>query len=235
MKLTWKQVIRRLMANFDDPKRTLSLERALSRFNFLPELESIYAANMEFARYADELGDDTKRTVELYLNGMPPAIKEVIESTIAYDESTRFRYSLLDVQQRSATFLTANEGDLIFYSKSAHLAIALEYEKVDTRNCEFHLLADHSTMECPDYTVLRFPYMDFTPLKFDLKPTGSITQDVQPTEDITMGHSAEPDSLPVEASPVAVKSEVAPVKPTQQTTKGIIKPQSKETVKQTHL
>ncbi|KAF1799116.1 hypothetical protein FB192DRAFT_1257408, partial [Mucor lusitanicus] len=45
MKLTWKQVVRRLMANFDDPKRILSLETALSKFNFMPELESIYAAN----------------------------------------------------------------------------------------------------------------------------------------------------------------------------------------------
>ncbi|KAL9539265.1 hypothetical protein MBANPS3_010367 [Mucor bainieri] len=230
MKLTWKQVVRRLMANFDDPKRILSLEAALSKFNFMPELESIYAANMEFARYADELGNDTKKTVELYLNGMPPAIKEVLESTIAYDESTHFRYSLLDIQQRSATFLTASEGDLIFYSKSAHLALALEYEKVDTKNCEFHLLADHSTIECPDYTVLRFPYMDFTPLTVGLKPAGSSIQDTtQPMEDVTMEPSSEATTEPVNASPVDVESKAPDGKLAQQATRDMVEPRPAET------
>ncbi|KAI8640542.1 hypothetical protein BD408DRAFT_347684, partial [Parasitella parasitica] len=45
LKLAWKQVVRRLMANFDDPKRSLSLELTLSKFKFLPEVESIYTAN----------------------------------------------------------------------------------------------------------------------------------------------------------------------------------------------
>ncbi|CEP16164.1 hypothetical protein [Parasitella parasitica] len=195
LKLTWKQVVRRLMANFDDPKRSLSLEITLSKFKFLPEIESIYTANLEFARYADELGDDTKRVVDIYMNGMPPTIKDVLQSTIAYDEASHFRYSLLDVQQRAAVFLTANEGDLIFYSKSAHLATSFEYEKVDTKNCEFHLLADHSTIGCPDYNVLRFPYMDFTLLKLDSTPSP------QSIEHSTSKTVAQSNQIPTHARP----------------------------------
>lgn len=217
LKLSWKQVVRRLMANFDDPKRNPSLESALSKFRFLPELESIYVANLEFARYANELGDDTKRIVELYLNGMPPTIKEVLKSTIAFDESTHFRFSLLDVQQRAAVFLTANEDDLIFYSKSAHLAIALEYEKVDTKNCEFHLLADHSTIECPDYKVLKFPYMDFTTLTFTSTSTTAATS-AQPVETIAttgLQNIITDTGTRAEQPPLQVKAEIITAKEVQ--------------------
>jgi hypothetical protein len=217
------------MANFDDPKRNISLESTLSKFRFLPELESIYAANSAFARYADELGDDTKRITELYLNGMPPTIKEVLQSTIAYDESTHFRFSLLDVQQRAAVFLTANEGDLIFYAKSAHLAIALEYEKVDTKNCEFHLLADHSTIECPDYAVLRFPYMDFTLLTSTSTTSATSAQPIETTIKTGTQNIITETKTQVEQPPFQVKAETITTKKVQLPNKEASEPKLNET------
>jgi hypothetical protein len=188
LKLRWKQVVTRLMFKFDTPKRRILVEELLSSFRYIPELgtlttNSIHMVNSDFCRYADEFGDDPAKIINYYVNGMPASIKQVIKSTMQYDEASHFKYTLLDIQQRATVFAMIKEDKFIFYSKSAHLAISLEHEKVNNKDCEFHLLAEHSTSNCPDYVIVKYPYMDFMPLVVTAAMNGN---------DVTMKSSSSP-------------------------------------------
>lgn len=50
------------------------------------------------------------------------------------------------------------------------VVLCLEHEKVSQKECEFHMLQNHSTTTCPDYIIVRYPYMEFTPLADVPKP-----------------------------------------------------------------
>lgn len=206
LKLRWKQVVTRLMSKFDVPERRILVEELLSSFRYFPELatiatNSIHMVNSDFRRYADELGDDPAKIINYYVNGMPLSIKQVIESTMQYDETKHFKYTLLDIQQRATVFITTKEDRFIFYSKSAHLAISLEIEKGNSNDCEFHLLAEHSTSNCPDYVIVRYPYMDFTPLIV----AASVINDVE------MGTSSSSPKLTPKEIPTSTVANSYPV------------------------
>ncbi|CAO3634828.1 unnamed protein product [Mucor hiemalis] len=158
LKLTWNQVRKRLQSKFDDPSRRTKLVQELETTRFIPEIQSIIVHNQKFTRIADELEYDTRN---YYVNSLPEKIQIVLRSTMTYDESKNFYCNLQDIQQRAVVFTNADEGKFVFYSKVAHVALSLDHEKVNKSDCEFHLLAQHSTLECPDYTIVKYPYMDF--------------------------------------------------------------------------
>ncbi|ORE10058.1 hypothetical protein BCV72DRAFT_200346, partial [Rhizopus microsporus var. microsporus] len=53
LRLSWQQVVQRLMLKYDDPRRTQAVKRALNMFTFDPNIkpESIDAANRRFTAY----------------------------------------------------------------------------------------------------------------------------------------------------------------------------------------
>lgn len=160
----WKQAVRRLMFKYDDPHRTMILESKMDSLRYLLSVnpgQHIYSVNQDFTRCAEELELDDCMAVGVYLEGLPENIREVIRTTMDFDDSTRFRYKLSDIQQRAAIFISADPGSYIFYSKSAHFVTSLEVEKVSTVSCEFHIIGDHTTTSCPDYTIIKYPCMDF--------------------------------------------------------------------------
>ncbi|GAA5814488.1 hypothetical protein MFLAVUS_007985 [Mucor flavus] len=163
LKLDWRQVRRRLMSKFDDPSRRTIVFNQIADFKYIPEIETIEIVNKRFTRLIEEAQIDG---ISYYVNVFDSPVKEVLISTIDYDASTNFHCDLKDVMQRATVFLNATDDDFTFYSKSAHLAIRLEHEKVNQKDCDFHLLAEHSTASCPDYTIVKYPYMEFTPLAF---------------------------------------------------------------------
>jgi hypothetical protein len=172
--LKWPQVKRRLMSKFDHPKRRIQIQSQIANFKYIPEIEPITVANKKFKRLADEIQINVN---DQYIRGLPIGIQDVLLSTIAFDESKSFYIALDDIQQRATVFINAKEGDFCFYSKSAHIALSLEHEKVNKKDCEFHMLADHSTSSCPDYVIVKYPYMAFTTLpgvkytKLSVSPT----------------------------------------------------------------
>jgi hypothetical protein len=213
LKLRWKQVVTRLMSKFDAPERRILVQELLSSFRYIPELatattNSIYMVNSDFCRYADELGDNPVKIIDYYVDGMPPSIKQVIKSTMQYDEFSHFKYTLLDIQQRATVFTTTKEDKFIFYSKSAHLAISLEHEMVNNKDCEFHLLAEHATSNCPDYIIVKYPYMDFMPLVVDTTKNNNVTRSLPPpksnVEKVTT--NTVPNSHPTDAPMANIKS-----------------------------
>ncbi|KAI9270825.1 hypothetical protein BY458DRAFT_436205, partial [Sporodiniella umbellata] len=54
VRLTWEQVVRRLMLQYDDPKRALSIQHSLRDFSFDDRHESIEQANRRFVAYVLE-------------------------------------------------------------------------------------------------------------------------------------------------------------------------------------
>lgn len=159
LKLSWKQVRKRLQSKFDDPSRRSRLAQELETKRYIPDIQSIFVHNQEFSRIADELEYDTRN---YYVNSLPEKYQMVLRSTMTYDESNNFYCNLEDLQQRAVVFAKADDGKFIFYSKVAHIALSLDHEKVNKSDCEFHLLAQHSTLECPDYTIVKYPYMEFS-------------------------------------------------------------------------
>ncbi|KAI9352326.1 hypothetical protein BD770DRAFT_393216 [Pilaira anomala] len=175
LKLDWSQVRRRLMSKFDVPTRRDNVMKLISDFKYVPELGTIESANKGFQRLADEVEINT---ITSYANILPPSLKDVVMSTITYDALTDFPCDLKDIMQRAAVFATATDDDFIFYSKTAHLAVRLDHQKVNQKDCEFHLLAEHSTSACPDYVIVKYPYMAFTPLSTSYMPRNNSNSSV---------------------------------------------------------
>ncbi|KAG2236641.1 hypothetical protein INT48_000196 [Thamnidium elegans] len=194
LKLDWSQVRRRLMSKFDDPSRQTIVFNQIANFKYIPEIETIEMANERFTRLTEEAQIDG---INYYVNVFPLPVKEVLISTIDYDASTNFHCDLKDVMQRATVFLSATDDDFTFYSKSAHLAVRLEHEKVNQKDCEFHLLAEHSTSSCPDYIIVKYPYMEFTPLN-DPIPTAPASYKIAGTTSASA----------VETEPIGIKNEI---------------------------
>lgn len=110
--LDWSQVKKRLMCKYDDPSRHILVQEEIANFKYIPKVESIQEANTRFNPLAQEA---QVSVVEPYIQGLPASIKEVLVFTIAYDNTTNFKYDLKDVQQRAVVFCNAKEGDFIFY------------------------------------------------------------------------------------------------------------------------
>ncbi|CEI86560.1 hypothetical protein RMCBS344292_00997 [Rhizopus microsporus] len=161
LKLSWQQVVQRLMLKYDDPRRTQAVKRALNMFTFNPNIkpESIDAANRRFTAYVHETHCDPSEAIRLYLKGMPTLCRELLELTMAYDRHTGFNYCLNDIVQRASVFINAKSDDFIFYSKTVRIAVSLPLDKVQSNLCEFHITSSHTTAECPDYTILKYPYL----------------------------------------------------------------------------
>lgn len=204
LKLDWQQVKKRLMCKFDHPSRPAIVLNLVSSFKYLPEIETIELANERFSKLAAEAQIDV---TDAYLLGLPSHIKDVISSTMAFDATTSFHCGLKDVQQRATIFLTANEGDFIFYSKTAHVALRLEHEKVNKKDCEFHLLAEHSTSTCPDYVIVKYPYMEFTSLA-GVPKLHSPTTITKYTQSVEMEKSSEPFPQPAQPFIPMVQAQV---------------------------
>jgi hypothetical protein len=197
LKLDWTQVKKRLMCKYDDPSRHMAVQKQISSFKYIPKLESIEVANQNYNRLAKEA---QVNFIDPYINGLPSSVRNVIISTMGYDKTTTFKYDLKDIQQRAVVFVSANECDFVFYSKSAHVAVKLEHEKVSQKDCEFHLLQDHSTSTCPDYTIVKYPYMDFTPLADVPQPDhGILAITAPPAVNGTL--SASSQSPPITVTP----------------------------------
>lgn len=209
VRLSWEQVVQRLMLKYDDPRRTQSVKRALQSFYFDPvkNTESIEIANRRFVAYVLETHCDPSEAIGLYVNGMPESCRQLLRLTMSYDKHTGFNYCLKDIVQRSSIFVTAKDDDYVFYSKTARIAVSLPMEKVNSKMCEFHILPTHTTADCPDYSILKYPYLD--PMAVENEFSKLITQN---KDEPVLKHnntsktqpSYIPDSLPNE---VQVKRE----------------------------
>ncbi|GAA5802678.1 hypothetical protein HPULCUR_008152 [Helicostylum pulchrum] len=219
LKLDWRQVRKRLMSKFDDPSRRTIVFNQIADFKYIPEIETIEIANKRFTRLTEEAQIDG---ISYYVNIFNSPVKEVLISTIDYDASTNFHCDLKDVMQRATVFLSATDDDFTFYSKSAHLAVRLEHEKVNQKDCDFHLLAEHSTSSCPDYTIVKYPYMEFTPLALARLPAppppSSPTPPIQlnqnspiPTAPASYKMISAASTSSVSTEPIVVKKEVSSV------------------------
>ncbi|CAO3690030.1 unnamed protein product [Rhizopus stolonifer] len=195
-RLTWEQIVQRLMLKYDDPKRTQSVKRALSSFSFDPNKssESIESANRRFVAYVLETHCDTSMAIPLYVNGMPEMCKKLLNLTMAYDRNSGFNYCVKDIVQRSSTFIHSKNDDYVFYSKTARIAVTLPMEKVYSKICEFHLSTDHSTATCPDYSVLKYPYID--PMAIDNEFSVALTQENEPLIKTEPDQEAHPSYIP---------------------------------------